>query len=108
MPESLFLRATLLKKRLWHKCFPVNFAKFLRTPISIKHIWWLLLNEKKADFRPFQIGQPVVFKTRSGKVLRVVIHFNYLGSWIASSEEVDCQQETQNKIVSRGRSSFLN
>ena len=22
--------ATLLKKRLWHKCFPVNFAKFLR------------------------------------------------------------------------------
>ena len=24
--------ATLLKKRLWHKCFPVNFAKFLRTP----------------------------------------------------------------------------
>ena len=22
---------TLLKKRLWHKCFPVNFAKFLRT-----------------------------------------------------------------------------
>ena len=24
--------ATLLKKRLWHSCFPVNFAKFLRTP----------------------------------------------------------------------------
>ena len=24
--------ATLLKKRLWHGCFPVNFAKFLRTP----------------------------------------------------------------------------
>ena len=22
------LRPTLLKKRLWHKCFPVNFAKF--------------------------------------------------------------------------------
>ena len=25
--------ATLLKKRLWRRCFPVNFAKFLRTPI---------------------------------------------------------------------------
>ena len=25
--------ATLLKKRLWHKCFPVTFIKFLRTPI---------------------------------------------------------------------------
>ena len=27
-----FTLATLLKKRLWHRCFPVNFAKFLRTP----------------------------------------------------------------------------
>ena len=24
--------APLLKKRLWHRCFPVNFGKFLRTP----------------------------------------------------------------------------
>ena len=24
--------ATLLKKRLWHRCFPVNFTKFLGTP----------------------------------------------------------------------------
>ena len=24
--------ATLLKRRLWHRCFPVNFTKFLRTP----------------------------------------------------------------------------
>ena len=37
--QSLFINkvvglkpATLLKKRLWHRCFPVNFAKFLRTP----------------------------------------------------------------------------
>ena len=26
--------STLLKKRLWHRCFPVNLAKFLRTPFS--------------------------------------------------------------------------
>ena len=25
--------ATLLRKRLWHRCFPVNFAKFLRAPL---------------------------------------------------------------------------
>ena len=31
-----------LKKRLWHRCFPVNCAKFLRTPFLRKHIWWLL------------------------------------------------------------------
>ena len=30
--ESLF--QNLFKKRLWHSCFPVNFAKFLRTPFS--------------------------------------------------------------------------
>ena len=32
---SLFNRlrpATLLKKKLWHRCFPMKFAKFLRTP----------------------------------------------------------------------------
>ena len=28
--------ATLLTKRLWHRCFPVNFAKFLRTPFLQK------------------------------------------------------------------------
>ena len=35
--------ATLLKKRLWHRCFPVNFVKFLRTPFFIERLWWLLL-----------------------------------------------------------------
>ena len=38
-----FQPATLLKKRLWHMCFPVNFAKFLTTSFFIKHLWWLLL-----------------------------------------------------------------
>ena len=33
--------ATLLKKRLWHRCFPVNFSKFLRTPFFIEHLRWL-------------------------------------------------------------------
>ena len=28
---------TLLKKRLWHKCFPVNFVIFLRTPFLTEH-----------------------------------------------------------------------
>ena len=25
--------------RLWHRCFPVNFVKFLRTPFLIEHLW---------------------------------------------------------------------
>ena len=35
--------ATSLKKRLWHRYSPVNFAKFLRTALFKEHIWWLLL-----------------------------------------------------------------
>ena len=35
---------TLLKKRLWYSCFPVNFAKFLRTLFLTEHLQWLLLN----------------------------------------------------------------
>ena len=36
--QSIFLKkvATLFKKRLWYKCFPMNFAKVLRTPIFIR------------------------------------------------------------------------
>ena len=33
-----FLIKLQLKKRLWHRCFPVNIAKFLRTPIFIEHL----------------------------------------------------------------------
>ena len=35
--------ATLLKKRLWHRCFPVNFAKFLRALFFTEHLRWLFL-----------------------------------------------------------------
>ena len=29
---------TLLKKRLWYSCFPVNFAKFLKTTFLTEHL----------------------------------------------------------------------
>ena len=35
--------ATSLKKRLWHRCFTVNFAKFLRTLFVTEHLRWLFL-----------------------------------------------------------------
>ena len=35
---------TLLKKRLWYRCFPVNFVKFLRTPFFTEQLWWLFLS----------------------------------------------------------------
>ena len=36
--------ATLWKKRLWHRSFPANFAKFLRTPFFKEHFRWLVLS----------------------------------------------------------------
>ena len=33
-----------IKRRLQHRCFPVNIAKILRTAFFIEHLWWLLLN----------------------------------------------------------------
>ena len=38
-----FKTATVLKKKLWHGCFPVNFVKFLKTPCLTEHLWCLLL-----------------------------------------------------------------
>ena len=32
-----------LCQRLWHKCFPVNLAKFLRIPYFTEHLRWLFL-----------------------------------------------------------------
>ena len=37
--KHLYLRpVTLLKKRLWHRCSPVDLAKFLRTPFLPEHL----------------------------------------------------------------------
>ena len=51
VPETFFdkrdsgLRpATLLKKRLWYRCFPMNFVKFLRTTFLQNTSERLLLN----------------------------------------------------------------
>ena len=42
--------ASLLKRRYWHMCFPVNVAKFLRTPFLTEHLCWLLLLLLTCDF----------------------------------------------------------
>ena len=39
--------ATFLKKRLWHRCFPVSFVKSLRTPFLQNTSWRLLLYHHK-------------------------------------------------------------
>ena len=60
--ESLFFNkvaalrpATLLKNRLWHRCFPVNFAKFLRTPFlkntPVGNFWVSQYTDLQSHFR---------------------------------------------------------
>ena len=39
--QSLFFRVAWLKTRFWHRCFLMNFVKFLRTHFFIEHLWWL-------------------------------------------------------------------
>ena len=56
--------ATLLKKRLQHRCFPVNFAKFLRPPFFTEHLRWLLLPDhlRFCDFlQEYQNGTMICY-----------------------------------------------
>ena len=79
--QSLFLNkvaslrpATLLKKSLWHRCFPLNFSKFLRTLFFTEHLrwllfWWIVFTsltsflksyaqmQLRADFQIFRISE---------------------------------------------------
>ena len=40
----------LIKKKLWHWCFAVNFTKFLRIPFLTEHLHWLLLFKALQSF----------------------------------------------------------
>ena len=52
--------ATLSQKRLWHRCFPLNFAKFSRTPFLTAHLRCLFLKclslWKYLSFSEFKVG----------------------------------------------------
>ena len=56
--------ATLLKKSLWYNCFPVNFAKFLRTPF--------LQNTSGDCFRPLEFKSSGVRNDKSN-LLKIFI-----------------------------------
>ena len=67
--QSLFFntvwvrRSTLFKKRLWHSCFPVNFAKFLRKPFCCRTLpvarSEISKNHRMIPERQHQNGLPV-------------------------------------------------
>ena len=83
---------TLLKKRLWHWCFPVNFTKFLRTPFYLEHLWWLLLQTVylRIDFKQLRSSRLEVFCRKrvlrnfakfTGKHVSESLFFNKNASW---------------------------
>ena len=57
----VFIKKTSLKKRLWHRCFPANFEKFLKTPFLIEHLRWLFLNFTNITFTQYEFV--ISFKT---------------------------------------------
>ena len=73
--QSLFFN----KEKLWHRCFPVNFVKFLRTPLYIAHLWWLLL---KKEVKKVQKGTSVNTKKLATKtyIRNFIILYIYFNS----------------------------
>ena len=68
--------ATLLKKRLWHRCFPVNFVKFLRTPFLQNTSGRLLLCQNDQVENLYR-----VFKLSSNKARYKTINLTLLSTW---------------------------
>ena len=74
--ESTCDRVSLLKKRLWHRCFLANFTKFLRTPFFTEHFRWLLLKSFflkkvcKYTIKPPQISTSALLLPKTGKTTK--------------------------------------
>ena len=64
--------SNLLKKKLCYRCFPVNFAKFLRTPFLTEHLLWS--NKMKKVERWF-FKDPLLFSYGSTNSCGVAISF---------------------------------
>ena len=52
-----------IKKRLEHRCFVVNIAKFIRTAFCMKHIRWLLLFLKDIHFQESKEKTSVLYRS---------------------------------------------
>ena len=66
---------TIIKKKLQHRCFPVKFAKFIKTPFLTEHLQWLL--QSKVDIQPHH-GKYVPCKVR--KIYLPILFFQSSGS----------------------------
>ena len=63
---------TLLKKSLWHRCFSVNFAKFLGTPLLQNNSGWLLLEWTSFNFQAGGASLLTLFILRKTEKRRII------------------------------------
>ena len=78
--SGLFFNSNFIKKEIWHRCFPVNFVKFLRTPFLENSSGRLLLNVyfcKDVPWRKFQLRNNQNFgnQTQDKCFLKWVVRF---------------------------------
>ena len=67
---EVFCKKDVLENFANHRCFPVNFAKFSRTPFFIEHLRWLLLKSQEQRPEVFcEIGVLRNFAKFTGKHL---------------------------------------
>ena len=77
---------TLLKKRLWHKCFPVDFVKFLRTPFLENTSRRLLL---RVNYQFFVFFCWFFFNVFSFKLVVLAVMWKaWLGQWSLCSVKI--------------------
>ena len=69
--------ATLIKKRLWHRCVPVNSAKFLRTPFLQNTSGRLLLEIKS----PWYLHSFFYIRTSKFCLRLAVLNFFHFWGW---------------------------
>ena len=87
--SSLFLNkvaglrsATLLKRRLCHRCFPVNFAKILRTPF-LQDTFGLLLLQKLGIEKVKRVANI------ENHIFIKYLQLNYSSRWIEDNKKKD-------------------
>ena len=80
-----------MKKRLWHNCFPVNFAKFLKTPFLQNTSGRLLL------FLAFQKQAPEVFYEKC--ILEHFAKFTGEHLWFAKFSKTPFLQNTSGRLL---------
>ena len=87
-PPQCLRPATLLKKRLWHRCSPVNFVKFLRTHF-LQNTSGPLLLELCFNSSSIYFQKPQVF-----------IRKDVLRSFAKFTRKYLCQSHFFNKVAS--------